>query len=61
MSDHTTSPARFQPLSAEEAWRLYLEATREADGDRYLNVEEAAWEQLQAVLATLPSDPVGAA
>jgi hypothetical protein len=61
MSDSTTSPVRFQPLNAEEAWRLYLEATREADGDRYLHVEEAAWEQLQAVLATLPSDPVGAA
>ena len=60
MSDHTTG-IRFLPLTAAAAWQSYLEATQDVDADRYLQVEQAAWEQLQAALTTLPSDRVGAA
>jgi hypothetical protein len=61
MSDQAATNIRFLPLSAEGAWRTYLQATKTAEGDRYQQVEQAAWEQLQATLADLPADPVGAA
>ena len=56
-----TTNIHFLPVTAESAWKAYLEATRELDGEGYSELEEAAWEQLQATLAHLPSDPVGAA
>ena len=49
---------RFLPLTAAAAWQVYLEATQGAAQDHYEQIEEAAWEQLQAALTTLPSDPV---
>ena len=62
MIDPTTTPGiRFLPLTTAAAWQSYLEATQDVSADRYLQVEQAAWEQLQAALATLPSNPVGAA
>jgi hypothetical protein len=60
MSDQPAQP-RFFPLTAVQAWQSYLDATRDADSDQYAHIEQAAWEQLQAALAALPSDPVGAA
>jgi hypothetical protein len=41
-------------------WLRYLEQTREA-GDDYAEVEQAAWEELQAALARIPSTPEDAA
>ena len=60
MSDTSTN-IRFLPMSAEGAWKAYLDATRDADAEEYEHLEAAAWEQLQATLARLPRDPVGAA
>jgi hypothetical protein len=61
MTDVGTSNLRFPPLTSGGAWQAYLEATRAADGEGYAQIEQAAWEQLQATLARLPSEPVGAA
>jgi len=41
------------PLSQRVVWLRYLERTRDA-GDDYAEVEEAAWEELQAALARIP-------
>lgn len=49
------------PLSAEVAWKRYLEATRELDGDHYAAVEEDAWDELQVALGRLPQRPRDAA
>jgi hypothetical protein len=48
------------PLSQRVVWLRYLEQTREA-GDSYAEVEEAAWDELQAALARIPSKPGGSA
>jgi hypothetical protein len=44
------------PLSQRVVWLRYLEQTREA-GDDYAEVEQAAWEELQAALARIPRPP----
>jgi hypothetical protein len=49
------------PLSAEVAWRRYLEATRDCDGDEYDTAEADAWETLQMALGRLPQPPDEAA
>jgi|tagenome__1003787_1003787.scaffolds.fasta_scaffold20984855_3 hypothetical protein len=51
----------FLPVSEATAWKAYLEATRALEGAGYVEVEQLAWEQLQAALAELAVDPVGAA
>ena len=48
------------PLSQRVVWLRYLERTREA-GDDYAEVEQAAWEELQAALARIPRTPEDAA
>jgi hypothetical protein len=49
------------PLSAEVAWRRYLEATRDRAGDDYDSAETDAWETLQLALGRLPQPPDDAA
>jgi hypothetical protein len=49
------------PLSAEVAWRRYLEATQDLDGEEYAATEEDAWEELQIALGRLPRQPLNAA
>jgi hypothetical protein len=49
------------PLSAEVAWRRYLEATRNRDGEDYDAAEAEAWETLQMALGRLPQPPDDAA
>ena len=49
------------PLSAEVAWRRYLEATQELAGDSYKMAEEDAWAELQIALGRLPQPPLEAA
>lgn len=49
------------PLSAEVAWRRYLEATRNRDGEDYDAAEADAWETLQMALGRLPHRPDDAA
>lgn len=44
------------PLSQRVVWLRYLEQTREA-GEDYAEVEQAAWEELQAALARIPGTP----
>ena len=41
------------PLSQRVVWLRYLERTRDA-GDEYAEVEQAAWEELQAALGRIP-------
>jgi hypothetical protein len=60
MSEATTN-IHFLPLSEESAWKAYLEVTKTLKGAGYAQVEQVAWEQLQAALAELADDPVGAA
>lgn len=48
------------PLSQRVVWLRYLEQTREA-GDNYAEVEQAAWEELQAALTRIPRSPEGTA
>ena len=48
------------PLSQRVVWLRYLERTREA-GDDYAEVEQTAWEELQAALARIPRSPEDAA
>jgi hypothetical protein len=48
------------PLSQRVVWLRYLERTRDA-GDDYAEVEQAAWEELQAALARIPRSPEDAA
>ena len=57
-SDRQIHP-RFLPLTAEGAWSTYLEATRHVEGDRYIQVEQAAWDELQATLTELAKTAVG--
>ncbi len=57
----TTEVIRFLPTTPEAAWLRYLESTRGVEGEGYAQAEEAAWAQLQAALAHLPSQPAGAA
>jgi hypothetical protein len=49
------------PLSAEVAWKRYLEATQGLDGDSYQLVEQDAWDELQLALGRLPRPPLEAA
>jgi hypothetical protein len=49
------------PLSAEVAWRRYLETTKDRDGDDYDAAETDAWETLQVALGRLPQVPDDAA
>jgi hypothetical protein len=48
------------PLSQRVVWLRYLERTREA-GDDYADIEQAAWEELQAALGRIPPRPEDAA
>jgi hypothetical protein len=49
------------PLSPEVAWKRYLEATQELNGESYNLVEEDAWAELQVALGRLPRPPLDAA
>jgi hypothetical protein len=49
------------PLSAEVAWRRYLEATQGLEGDSYESAEADAWVELQVALRRLPQQPLDAA
>ena len=49
------------PLSAEVAWRRYLEATQALEGDSYEAAERDAWAELQIALGRLPQRPLDAA
>lgn len=49
------------PLSAEVAWKRYLEATQALDGEHYAAVEADAWGKLQLALGRLPQQPRDAA
>ena len=60
MSEAPTN-IRFLPVTEATAWRAYLDATAAADADGYVEIEQVAWEQLQAALGQLAADPVGAA
>jgi hypothetical protein len=52
---------RFFPITAEAAWRRYLEIVREAGPDEYAVIEEAAWAELQDSLERAESRPMPAA
>jgi len=52
---------RFFPITAEAAWRRYLEVVRSADPDEYAAVEEAAWAVLQEALERAEQRPMPAA
>ena len=52
---------RFFPITAEAAWRRYLEVVRTAGSDEYAAVEEAAWAELQDALERAASRPLPAA
>jgi hypothetical protein len=43
------------------AWQRYLDTIRHADAEEYSSVEEAAWEQLQEMLARAASGSAPAA
>jgi hypothetical protein len=49
------------PLSAEVAWKRYLESTQGLDGESYKMAEEDAWAELQVALGRLPRPPLDAA
>jgi hypothetical protein len=49
------------PLSAEVAWKRYLESTQSLDGESYKMAEEDAWAELQVALGRLPRPPLDAA
>ena len=49
------------PLSAEVAWKRYLESTQTLDGESYKMAEEDAWAELQVALGRLPRPPLDAA
>jgi hypothetical protein len=49
------------PLSAEVAWRRYLEATQDLEGEHYESAEQDAWDELQIALGRLPARPLNAA
>jgi hypothetical protein len=49
------------PLSAEVAWRRYLESTQDLDGEYYDAAEQDAWDELQMALGRLPRQPLDAA
>jgi hypothetical protein len=57
----TTDIITLFPLSAEVAWRRYLEATQGREGPEYEGAEADAWEQLQIALTRLPVQPSDAA
>jgi hypothetical protein len=49
------------PLSAEIAWRRYLDETRSLDPDDYERGEADAWDRLQGALGRVRPDPRDAA
>jgi hypothetical protein len=51
----------YFPVSAETAWRRYLDVVRAAPPEGYVEAEEAAWDELQASLARVRTRPAGAA
>ncbi|HYX86643.1 MAG TPA: hypothetical protein VE777_16850 [Gaiellales bacterium] len=57
----STKTVAIFPLTAEAAWRRYLEATRDAEGEEYAETEAEAWEELQAALERVPQRPDDAA
>jgi|tagenome__1003787_1003787.scaffolds.fasta_scaffold19012522_2 hypothetical protein len=61
MSDSTTGTIQFLPVTPEGAWRAYLNATRDVEGDGYEQAEQEAWAELQETLARLTGDPADAA
>ena len=60
MDKRTLETLTFFPVTREMAWRRYLAQTRAAALEEYAEVEQAAWGELQHMLAQL-EDPVPAA
>ena len=52
---------RFFPVTREAAWQRYLEVVRSAGDDEYVDVEAAAWAELQDALARAQTRPLPAA
>jgi hypothetical protein len=61
MNPKTLDTLRYFPIPREMAWQRYLNTTRHADPEEYAAVEEAAWEQLQEMLARAASGSAPAA
>jgi hypothetical protein len=61
MNQKTVDTLRYFPVTPEVAWQRYLDTIRHADTETYSAVEEAAWEQLQAMLARAASGSAPAA
>ena len=51
----------YFPITRELAWRRYLAAIRTAEPEQYGQIEEAAWAELQEMLAHVAPGPVPAA
>jgi hypothetical protein len=61
MNPKTLDTLRYFPITPEVAWQRYLDIVRHADPAEYSSVEEAAWAQLQEMLARAASSSVPAA
>ena len=61
MNQKTLDTLRYFPVAPEVAWQRYLDTIRHADPEEYSAVEEAAWQQLQTMLARAASGSVPAA
>jgi hypothetical protein len=61
MNPKTLDTLRYFPVPREVAWQRYLDTIRHADAEEYTSVEEAAWDQLQEMLARAASDSAPAA
>jgi hypothetical protein len=61
MNPKTLDTLRYFPVPREVAWQRYLDTIRHADPEEYSSVEEAAWEQLQEMLARAASGSAPAA
>jgi hypothetical protein len=61
MNPKTLDTLRYLAVPPKVAWQRYLDTIRHADPEEYSAVEEAAWEQLQAMLARAASGAVPAA
>jgi hypothetical protein len=61
MNPKTLDTLRYFPVPRDVAWKRYLDTIRHADPDEYSAVEEAAWEQLQEMLARAASGSAPAA
>jgi len=61
MNPKTLDTLRYFPVTREVAWQRYLDTIQHADAEEYASVEEAAWEQLQEMLARAASGSAPAA